>query len=238
MNLYQRIILVLGALAVIIVILTAPQVQYGEHGVILEAAKGGANVIDIRTTSARLAGVLAVTALLWIALRGATPKVGVTGASILRGLTRFYLVLCALWLLALLAGLPLMAEHWRREALSEWERATKGNEKIVKFLKPEDLKYYWDLPSGGRNYFRQSLAEKSHADLSDLFREFETLPASTREVLMKGPPSAPGFADFYRDMAKHWLITLGLLVGFPAGLYALMWATVTITGWVACGFRS
>jgi hypothetical protein len=33
-------------------------------------------------------------------------------------------------------------------------------------------------------------------------------------------------------------MALGLLVGFPAGLYALLWATVAITGWVARGFRS
>jgi hypothetical protein len=162
----------------------------------------------------------------------------VTGASIQRGLTRFYLVLCALWLIALLAGLPLQAEYKRREALREWERAAKGNETILNVLTPEDLKDYWEFPTDARRYWKQSLAEKSRADLSDLFGKFETLPVSTREVLMKGPPSAPGFADFYREMAEHWLMALGLLVGFPAGLYALMWATAAITGWVARGFRS
>jgi len=56
MNLYQRITLVLGALAVLVVVVTAPKVHYYGQGAIERARPHDPDaVVDVRTVSVRLA---------------------------------------------------------------------------------------------------------------------------------------------------------------------------------------
>lgn len=70
MNIFQRIILVIGAIAFVIVLWTAPKVQYPPNGgMMIENYQEDilANVVDIRTASIRGIAVLGATALIWFA---------------------------------------------------------------------------------------------------------------------------------------------------------------------------
>ena len=76
MNIYQRIILILGALFFIIVIWTAPTVQYTVNGMVLVGGTGRnlANVLDYITALTRGAGVVGATFLLFFAFKGIGKK--------------------------------------------------------------------------------------------------------------------------------------------------------------------
>ena len=75
MNVYQRIILMLGAILFAIILLTSPRVNYLPRGVIrpAEKAKEGyfqhAPIMDARTASVRGVAVLGATILLFFAFK-------------------------------------------------------------------------------------------------------------------------------------------------------------------------
>ncbi len=82
MNIFQRIVLVLGAIALIIAMLTTPRVMYGSDGAIIshdaqelyaELMPGLATVVDLRTAIARAIAVLVPTILLYWAFKGIGP---------------------------------------------------------------------------------------------------------------------------------------------------------------------
>ena len=86
MNLYQRIVLILGAVALIIVIWTAPKMlytqgQYYDMNKYLERLerydrleKDLAPIIDYKTVSVRAVGVVGTTLLVFFALKGMGKK--------------------------------------------------------------------------------------------------------------------------------------------------------------------
>jgi hypothetical protein len=76
MSIYQRIILIIGSIGFVIVLLTAPQINFGPEGRIYKAKHGGrfADIIDINTASVRGLAVLGATLLLWFAAKGINPR--------------------------------------------------------------------------------------------------------------------------------------------------------------------
>ena len=74
MNLTQRVVLVLGGVAVALVTILTPRVLIVE-GKVLPAAHLSefASVIDVRTVGTLVVSVLAVTGLLWTALGSKRP---------------------------------------------------------------------------------------------------------------------------------------------------------------------
>ena len=76
MNLIQRIVLVLGAGAVALVTILTPRVWIVEGNVLPAAylSDAYASVIDVRTVGTLVLSVLAVTGLLWAALRNKRPE--------------------------------------------------------------------------------------------------------------------------------------------------------------------
>jgi hypothetical protein len=85
MNKWQRIVLVLGAIVLLLVIFKAPTVQHARDGIIL---RGGtedilANVVDMRTALVRGLAVIAATILAFFALKsGGGAKVSIRDDSI------------------------------------------------------------------------------------------------------------------------------------------------------------
>lgn len=75
MNIYQRIILIIGAIVFVVVLLTSPRVNYMSNGLIRKAEKPKegyfqhAPIIDIKTTSVRGVAVLGATVLLYFATK-------------------------------------------------------------------------------------------------------------------------------------------------------------------------
>ena len=78
MNLYQRIILVVGAIVFVVVLLTTQKVKEVGQGVVLRATAteytNFASIYDISTAFVRGLAVLGATALLWFAAKGINSK--------------------------------------------------------------------------------------------------------------------------------------------------------------------
>ena len=76
MNLYQRVILIVGAIIFVAVLLTAPQVHVVRDGAILKAKAGNglASIIDVSTAAVRGLAVLGATAMLLFAAKGISSK--------------------------------------------------------------------------------------------------------------------------------------------------------------------
>lgn len=70
MNRNQRIVLIIGAIVLLIVILTAPEVSIYE-GSYLEYDPGSrlAPIVDFRTAIIRMIGVVGATLFIWYALK-------------------------------------------------------------------------------------------------------------------------------------------------------------------------
>jgi len=76
MNKYQRIVLIVGALAFFVFLLTTPKVNIHE-GIIIAAMENDdtyADIYDTKTALVRGAAVLGSTALLFYALKGLKSK--------------------------------------------------------------------------------------------------------------------------------------------------------------------
>ena len=68
MNTSQKAVLLIGAVALVLVVLTAPKVPYVTSPPYMVAQ--GPQVIDVGTAAVRAVATLCVTGLLWFALRG------------------------------------------------------------------------------------------------------------------------------------------------------------------------
>lgn len=104
MNIYQRVTLILGAIAAIVVFLTGDP---WEPVVAFQIAFLG-----------RLALVLAVTGLVWLALRGIRFD-AVNWARFRKRTRAVYLILWSGWLFFGLVWTPIQSEYERRDILSK-----------------------------------------------------------------------------------------------------------------------
>jgi hypothetical protein len=74
MNLYQRIILVVGAVVFVVTLLTCPQVFVVQGSLLNGHPTGFAPIVDVYTASVRGIAVLGATAMLWFATKGIDNK--------------------------------------------------------------------------------------------------------------------------------------------------------------------
>ena len=77
LNVYQRIVLVVGAIVFVIALLTAPQIKKAQGGIILKAKEGNtmyASIMDVHTAAVRGFAVLGATIMLYFAAKGIKKK--------------------------------------------------------------------------------------------------------------------------------------------------------------------
>lgn len=211
MNIYQRVTLVLGAIAAVVVFLTGdPEVP----AVAFQIALLG-----------RLALVLAVTGLVWFALRGARFDT-IDWARFRERTRRVYLILWSGWLVFGLVWIPLQSEYERRDVLSKQDQIMNRYPELRGLELWLIRVFLMDSISGQKDFLESQLSP-------EIRRAYETLqiiPYEKRKVLSDDPP---GFAGHYRKYG------VGLLSGFvliPAGLYVLPWVMFAAARWVGGDF--
>lgn len=213
MNIYQRVTLILGAIAAVVVFLT------GEPNLPVVAFQ--------IALLGRLALVLAVTGLVWFALRGARFDT-IDWARFRERTRRVYLILWSGWLVFGLVWIPLQSEYERRAVLSKQDQIMNRYPEL-RSLTHEIMRDFIELPAKAKDDVLQ--AHQLKPELQEGLERIRRLPNAEYEVFWSVPL---GFAGTYR---KEWLSILMLLFLIPAGLYVLPRVILVTARWADWGFK-
>lgn len=213
MNIYQRVTLILGAIAAVVVFLMG--------------APWGPVVAFQVAFLGRLVLVLAVTGMVWLALRGIRFD-AVNWARFRKRTRAVYLILWSGWLFFGLVWIPIQSEYERSDILSKQDQIMNRYPEL-RSLTHEMMRDFIELPASAKDDVLQSHQLKP--ELQEGLERIRRLPDAEHEVFWSVPL---GFAGTYR---KDWLSILIFLFLIPAGLYALPRVILVAARWADWGFK-
>lgn len=219
MNIPQRVTLVLGAIAAVMVFLTGAPWERIKSAIY---ANPSAVVAFQVTLLGRLALVLAVTGLVWFALRGARFDT-IDWSRFRRRTRRVYLVLWIGWLGFGLLWIPLQSEYERRDILSQRDQIMNRYPEL-RGLTHEMMR---DFIYTSWNEQRKMLGDPGlEPEVRLGFERILRLRDEERSLVGHYIPN--GFAGMYRE---HWVGILSVIVLIPAGLYVLPRVILAAARW-------
>lgn len=208
MNIYQRVTLILGAIAAVVVFLTgAPW----EPVVAFQIAFLG-----------RLVLVLAVTGLVWFALRGARFDT-IDWVRFRKRTRRVYLILWIGWLVFGLLWIPLQSEYERRDILSRRDQIMNRYPELRRLTHEMMRDFIYTSLNKQRMILEDTGLEPEVREGLDRIRR---LRDEDRSLMGHYIPSS--FVGMYKE---QWVIVLSLFVLIPAGLYVLPRAIFVAARW-------